>query len=433
MFFRRIVQNSSDPYVSVRRSSGEGEMAETNEPVREWAKRIQGRLHQAYEESGSMLTHGTLIGTVREAIVKGILSTFLPSSVEIGQGQIIDSEGHVSKQMDIVLMRKSAPMFRFEGAISVFLHESVLSTIEVKSIINRDRLQEALENAHSVKALSYRARLKPRGSKFFDEAFDWITSIGGLNRLDPAILSPNRENALDCPGEIRRAVPFAHYWLHWRNGHFNDDQNLIRFLPLMNGNPEFDLFVRLLMAILGEKDIAAALRGRFREADAVRERFFDDLYDHLFHEYLPPSTVILAYGGYEALPDLVQEVRNWFDRQRPRVPWYSMPRLIMNQKMLMFRHFNEYHCVPFSYPVLFLTVALMGTLSGDLASPVSFYAETNLMPYFDIGRMLGSEHPQFSAPYLVWSIPLDSNSAGDIITLPPPEELSLGTRRGNRP
>lgn len=119
-----------------------------------WAKYITEVLEKESELVNGFLKHPSEIGNAREALIKGVLSKILPRAYSIGRGEIIDSVGKRSKQMDIVIYRNDFPTLKMPSGSKVFLVESVLATIEVKSTLNEKKLLEALENCASVTDLS---------------------------------------------------------------------------------------------------------------------------------------------------------------------------------------------------------------------------------------------------------------------------------------
>jgi hypothetical protein len=77
-------------------------------------------------------------GTPREAFIKEFLETHLSENVAIGTGEIIDASSQpreLRNQYDIVLYKKNYPKLDFGGGINGFLIESVVATIEVKSVL----------------------------------------------------------------------------------------------------------------------------------------------------------------------------------------------------------------------------------------------------------------------------------------------------------
>ena len=86
-----------------------------------------------YSYSQEVLHQSTDLGFAREHFVKDVLSSFLPKSVIIGSGEIIDGDGRRSGQQDIIVYRADFPVITSLTPVSVFLAEGVIATIEVKS------------------------------------------------------------------------------------------------------------------------------------------------------------------------------------------------------------------------------------------------------------------------------------------------------------
>lgn len=384
-----------------------------NGPLRAWAQALQQHLAQAYDESASVFSQSSLIGKIREAVVRDILERFIPATAQVGTGQVMDSLGKLSSQVDIIIARGSAPAIRFDGNLAAFLYETVLATIEVKSMLYRDKLHESLDNSRSIKELSYLLHVRSKGPQVFYRAIDWIHSIGGLEELDKSLLEPSMDAAIDCPDEIWRLLHFVHFWLHWARGDFGRRET-VQKLKSLTGNTEFDFFSNLLAATLGLSDTYQALTVEFRRAPEIETQFFKSLYEYTLYEHLPPDTFILAYGGYATLDKMVAEVKGWYEQNYREVEWWAMPRLILNHRMLMYRQFNEYHCNEFEYPVLFLINAMARTFDQDLAFSVSYGGTTALSRYFDLGRILGNQHPRHAPDYLLWTIPIDNSSVGEV-------------------
>ena len=91
-------------------------------------------------------------GTPREAFIKEFLDSHLSANVAIGTGEIIDANSQprsTRNQFDIVIYKTNYPKLDFGGGISGFMIESVIATIEVKSI-----LDQSIKAAHSAKSLT---------------------------------------------------------------------------------------------------------------------------------------------------------------------------------------------------------------------------------------------------------------------------------------
>jgi len=101
--------------------------------------------------------HSLHKGTPREAFIKEFLEDHLPENVKIGTGEIIDSNSAPNvqrNQFDIVIYKKNYPKLDFGGGIGGFLIESVVATIEVKSVLDKDGLEQSIKAAQYSKNLS---------------------------------------------------------------------------------------------------------------------------------------------------------------------------------------------------------------------------------------------------------------------------------------
>ncbi|WP_201800938.1 DUF6602 domain-containing protein [Myxococcus xanthus] len=95
-------------------------------------------------------------GTPRETFVKDYLTGHLSSRLAIGSGEVIDANsrpGEPRPQFDIVIYKPEYPRLTFGGGITGFLVESVVATIEVKSIITKADLEQAAGAARYLKTL----------------------------------------------------------------------------------------------------------------------------------------------------------------------------------------------------------------------------------------------------------------------------------------
>lgn len=95
-------------------------------------------------------------GTPRESFIRNFLEAHLSENLTIGTGEIIDCDskpGESRNQFDIVVYRKNFPKLDFGGGISGFLAESVVATIEVKSVLDKDGLISAIQAASNAKRL----------------------------------------------------------------------------------------------------------------------------------------------------------------------------------------------------------------------------------------------------------------------------------------
>lgn len=96
-------------------------------------------------------------GTPREAFIKEFLLGHLNEEVAIGSGEIIDASSvprAQRNQYDIVIYKRSFPKLDFGGGIHGFLIESVIATIEVKSILDQKAVTQSVKAARNAKGLT---------------------------------------------------------------------------------------------------------------------------------------------------------------------------------------------------------------------------------------------------------------------------------------
>ena len=93
------------------------------------------------------------IGKVRELFVAEFLEHHLPQQLLWGDGEIFDSEDNTSGQQDLVIYRGHIPKLHLAGTTNLFLAESVVATVEVKSTLTKDELFKTLDSVARVKQL----------------------------------------------------------------------------------------------------------------------------------------------------------------------------------------------------------------------------------------------------------------------------------------
>ncbi len=155
-------------------------------------------------------------GTPRENFLKTFLVTHLSERVAIGQGEIIDARTQANDprhQNDIIIYRRNFPRITFDYAISAYLAESVVATIEVKSALTKDELVKAVRAAHDIKQLERHDRhvmsagYRPPSILSYVVAYDgpasmetvsgWLNPIHQELSLSYPLIAP--ENRLSTP------------------------------------------------------------------------------------------------------------------------------------------------------------------------------------------------------------------------------------------
>lgn len=109
----------------------------------------------AFAESFGYVEDEGVLGVLRESLIESLLEPLLMPPYRAGAGVVIDSQGHQSGQCDIIIWDDSIfrPMYAARGA-GVYLIESVVATIEVKSTLKRDSFVQAIQRSRDFKEMA---------------------------------------------------------------------------------------------------------------------------------------------------------------------------------------------------------------------------------------------------------------------------------------
>lgn len=125
------------------------------EEIRSVFRESEQELWSLFRKS-AFVKHGGEKGTYREDGVADFLRTQLPGRYGVVKGELIDSMGQRSRQLDIIVfdMTRAAPFVR-GGKYSNWIlpAEAALATIEVKSALNKSHIEAASSGVGSLHAL----------------------------------------------------------------------------------------------------------------------------------------------------------------------------------------------------------------------------------------------------------------------------------------
>jgi len=93
------------------------------------------------------------LGANRESFCNNFLIKNLPTKLSLGSGEIWDSNGTKTGQLDSVIFREDAPKLSF-GEREAYLAEGVFAVIEIKSNLTRQKLIESGTSLERVKNLN---------------------------------------------------------------------------------------------------------------------------------------------------------------------------------------------------------------------------------------------------------------------------------------
>ena len=97
------------------------------------------------------VNHKGLKGQLRETLIRLLLRPLFPPRIGVGTGEVITHRGQTSTQQDVVVFDKSeVPPLLVGEEGGLFPLESLIYTIEVKSVLNAEELRRANESARSI-------------------------------------------------------------------------------------------------------------------------------------------------------------------------------------------------------------------------------------------------------------------------------------------
>jgi len=129
--------------------------------------------------------HPNLRGGPREWFIRDFLENHLPSNLEIGQGEIINensqprpSQGEYRPQADIVIYRRDLPKIQYSKDNAAYFAEGVIATIESKSVLTKEELQNACKASQTHKNMYRNPPLYSFGD-FPDTIITYIVAYDG--------------------------------------------------------------------------------------------------------------------------------------------------------------------------------------------------------------------------------------------------------------
>lgn len=125
---------------------------------------VSKQMRSDFAKAQSSLTHTGLKGEANEETVRQFLRQYLPKTLDIASGVLVDSNGGRSRQLDLIISDTSkTPVFFQSGDIRVIPIECAYAVVEIKAHLNKHELENAFQNMKSVKALSKTAFFKQGG------------------------------------------------------------------------------------------------------------------------------------------------------------------------------------------------------------------------------------------------------------------------------
>jgi uncharacterized protein DUF6602 len=117
-------------------------------------RQASAKLRQDFRER-EVIPHNQLKGDEAAGLVRDFLNDRLPKRFSAGSGFIIDPGDRISKQTDLIIYDAfNCPTYRASETAGIYPSDNVAAIVEVKSVLDKDRLREAHENILAAKRLS---------------------------------------------------------------------------------------------------------------------------------------------------------------------------------------------------------------------------------------------------------------------------------------
>jgi hypothetical protein len=113
------------------------------------SEQMQSKLQQIRDAN----RHPQLKGIQFEKVFRKFLEAYLPKTLDVSNGTIIDSNVKQSNQLDVIISDRSKAPILYEEGIHTIPVECVYSVIEVKAKLDINELTKSFINMKSVRQL----------------------------------------------------------------------------------------------------------------------------------------------------------------------------------------------------------------------------------------------------------------------------------------
>lgn len=202
-------------------------------------------------KQAGILTNPSAIGTDKEEIYRRFLKRHVPYACEVFRGgYLFDIEGNTSKQVDLIVTSGVTPRFEMrEGSQAIAPVEGAIAAIEVKSMLDKAKLYEALRNIAEIpriiepnKAISPIMAMKS-GTWWWEWPFKVVFAFNAIDArtLQGHLQQFYRENA-DIPYECRPSMIHAlGSSVIFRMSYDVEDMDAERQFQHQNSEPRYEM------------------------------------------------------------------------------------------------------------------------------------------------------------------------------------------------
>lgn len=120
----------------------------------QWLSHYNDILSKQFELVRAKFSHSGNKGANVEEIVRSFLSEALPNNFSVGHGEIVDSFGERTGEVDLVVFKNDLQPFVSDCRLpNIFIIEAVMAIGEVKSILDAEKLKAVVESCKKCKHL----------------------------------------------------------------------------------------------------------------------------------------------------------------------------------------------------------------------------------------------------------------------------------------
>ncbi len=126
---------------------------------------VSSQMKSDFVKAQRSLSHAGLKGEANEETVREFLKQYLPKTLDITTGMLVDSEGNQSRQLDIIISDSAKTPILFQsGDTRVIPVECAYAVIEVKAFLDKTELEKSYKNMQSIKSLIKKAYFNQKGA-----------------------------------------------------------------------------------------------------------------------------------------------------------------------------------------------------------------------------------------------------------------------------
>jgi hypothetical protein len=164
---------------------------------------LQRQLSARLEGGREVITHPGTKGTAAELNWIAMLSDYLPERYEVDSAFVVDADGSLSEQLDVVIFDRQYSPFLFNQDEALYVPaESVYAVLEVKQAMGRDEIIYAGDKIRSVRRLRWTSRSIPHAGGRFEPKAPFVP-LGGLLCLESGWNPPFGAPFQDAVGALR--------------------------------------------------------------------------------------------------------------------------------------------------------------------------------------------------------------------------------------